>query len=79
MAIGSLNISTNRALTNSSSLASCCLRREIKHSTLSKIAAILFCSSRGKIEISISQILVFRTEGTVVDSEYFCKSNVVIQ
>ena len=52
---GSPNISTNRALTNSSSLASCCLRREIRLVSLSNTEEILCCSTtEGKLNGSAS-------------------------
>ena len=54
MATESPNISTNSAFTSSSSLASCCLRREIKAVTLSKFATILSCSIKSLIGISVS-------------------------
>ena len=52
---GSPNISTNLALTASSSLSSCCWRFAIRSLTLSRIAAILRCSSMGGRGISVSE------------------------
>ena len=58
---GSPNISTNLALTSSSSLSNCWRRLEMRSVTLSSVAAMWRCSSRGGRGISVSERVLLLT------------------